>query len=69
MHKLESVLSNLRSCYGEDVKLRELAGVIRFNTDSLNDSQLIHLSIISVQLSCDVSVKRSGTGLLVIITL
>lgn len=69
MHKLESVLSNLRSCYGEGVKFRELAGVIRFNVESLNDSQIVHLSIISIQLSCDVKVKRSGTGLLIIITL
>lgn len=69
MHKLESVLSNLKAVFGEEVKFRELAGIIRFNTQSVNDAQLQTLAIISAHSACDVKIKRSGTGLLIIIGL
>lgn len=69
MHKLESVLSNLKAHFGQEVKFRELAGVIRFNVESLNDSQVVNLGILSVQLACEIQIKRSGTGLLIIVTL
>lgn len=68
MHKLESVLSILMANFRTS-KFRELAGVVKFNTDILDDVQLIELANLSIHLACDVRVKRSGTGLLIIIAL
>lgn len=69
MHKLESVLSTLRTHFGDTVKFRELAGVIRFNTDSIDDYQLINLALLSTEKACEIKIKRSGTGLLIVVAL
>ena len=68
MQKSESVLKVLGK-YFEGVKFREFTGVIRFNIEAIDDNQLLTLSNVSVSQACDIKVKRSGTGLLIIINL
>lgn len=68
MQKSETVLEILEKNFATS-KFRELAGVIRFNTDSLDDIQIIELSLLSLEKACGIKIKRSGTGLLVIIEL
>jgi len=68
MQKSESVLKVLGK-YFEGVKFREFTGAIRFNIEAIDDNQLLTLANISVSLACDISIKRSGTGLLIIINL
>jgi hypothetical protein len=68
MQKSQSVLEVLGK-YFEGVKFREFTGVIRFNIEAIDDDQLQALAIISVHSACEIKVKRSGTGLLIIINL
>jgi len=49
------------------VNLREANNVIKFNVENLNKKALIDLVAISISSKCDVEVKRSGTGLVIII--
>jgi len=68
MKKEDTVLEILKRNFGTS-KFREFAGTIRFNTDSIDDVQIIELGILSVEKACDIKIKRSGTGLLIIINL
>ncbi len=49
-------------------KVRSLGDAIRLNTESLIDSDVVFLGVLSVQRTVDIKVKRSGTGLAVIVT-
>lgn len=53
----------------KDAKLRSLGRTIRFNVEELTDAPLIELGIMSVMNNLEIKVKRSGTGLLIIINL
>ena len=66
MQKVESIKSKLAKSF-PSVSTRSLGRVIRFNTEGLDDVNIIELSLLSVESACDVKVKRSGTGLVVII--
>jgi len=68
MQKSEAVLEILKKNF-PTAKFREFAGIIRFSTDSIDDVQIIELGILSVERACDIKIKRSGTGLLIIINL
>lgn len=68
MQKSQSVLKALGN-YFEGVKFREFVGVIRFNIEALDDNQLLTLANVSVSQACDIKIKRSGTGILIIIDL
>lgn len=62
-------MANLKAVFDIGTKFRVSATWIRFNVDSLNDRQIVNLGVLSVHRACEVKVKRSGTGLLVVITL
>jgi len=49
-------------------KVRSLGQTIRMNVNELKDGPLIALGVISVTDCCDIVIKRSGTGLVIIIT-
>jgi len=51
----------------KDAKLRSLGRTIRFNAEEINDNQLTELAIISSRGCCEIKVKRSGTGLLIVV--
>jgi len=68
MQKLLTVLEILKKNF-PTAKFRELAGVIRFNAESLNDGQVLTLAGVSVTHACEIKVKRSGPGLVVIVIL
>ena len=68
MQKSETVIEILKKNF-PTVKFREAAEIIRFNVDSLKGKQLAPLAHISMTLVKDLKVKRSGTGLVVIVTL
>lgn len=48
-------------------KLRRVGEVIRFNIETLNDGGVTALGCLSIDEACDINIKRSGTGLVVII--
>lgn len=68
MQKLEEVTQELKM-YFCTAKLRIGENVIKFNYDKLTCVNIISLHRISMQLACDLVIKRSGTGLVIIITL
>jgi len=49
------------------VNFRTLGRTIRFNTEELTDEQLQNLAVISAHSCCEMKVKRSGTGLLIVV--
>jgi len=68
MQKLETVLEILKNNF-PGVHLRHFLGVIRFNVESIDGALIIELGILSVERACDIKIKRSGRGLLIIVTL
>ena len=68
MQKLERVTQELKSNFAT-AKLRISENVIKFNYDKLTCVNIITLHKVSMELACDLVIKRSGTGLAVIISL
>lgn len=68
MQKSEKIKSQLVNRFKAS-KVRSIDGVIRFNVPSLSDNDLTFLVAISMVDAVDVSIKRSGTGLAVIVKL
>ena len=66
MQKVELVKSKLALNF-PDAKIRSLGRTIRFNVDVLKDGPLVALGVLSISDACEINVKRSGTGLVVIV--
>ena len=66
--KLETVKRHLAEQFTAS-RARSVGNVIRLNTPGLKDEDIVVLGILSIDLACDVQVKRSGTGLAVIVTI
>jgi hypothetical protein len=66
MQKVEQIKQKLALNF-KDAKIRSLGNMIRFNVEELTDGPLISLGVMSVADACDITVKRSGTGLVVIV--
>jgi len=66
MQKVDQIKAKLSPIF-PDAKIRNLGQTIRFNVDTINDDQLNHLSLMSTHDICEVKVKRSGTGLLIVV--
>jgi len=67
--KTQRVKDILAHQFGEDLKFREVGNIIRFNIDSLQGKQLAPLAHLFMVERVDIEIKRSGTGLVVILTL
>jgi len=69
MQKIERVLEAISQHFGNP-KVKMTANVVKFNIKQLSDSHVIALGVISTDplCLCDVEVKRSDAGLVVIIT-
>lgn len=61
MATLESSFNN------EQVKV--IPGGFKVTASELNDDRIIKIARLSTEMACDILVKRSGTGLTVIITI
>ena len=66
--KLETVKRYLAEQFTAS-RARSVGNVIRLNTPALKDGDIVVLGVLSIDLACDVQVKRSGTGLAVIVTI
>lgn len=66
--KLETVKQKLAEQFTVS-RARSVGNVIRLNTPGLKDEDIVVLGVLSIDLACDVQVKRSGTGLAVIVTI
>ncbi len=66
--KLETVKHKLAEHFTAS-RVRSVGNVIRLNTPSLEDKDMTLLRIIQLCSDADIKVKRSGTGLAVIVTL
>ncbi len=64
--KVDNIKTKLTAIF-EAVKPRVLGRTIRFTVDKLRDREVVALGVLSVQEVVDISVKRSGTGLVIII--
>lgn len=65
--KLDSVKQKLAEHFTAS-RVRSVGNVIRLNTPSLEDKDIVLLGVLSIEQACDIKVKRSGTGLAVIVT-
>ena len=66
MQKVEIIKETLALNF-KDAKIRSLGRMIRFNTEEINDTQLLTLANVSIGQACEIKIKRSGTGLLIVV--
>lgn len=64
--KIEQIKDKLTLNF-KDAKIRSLGPMIRFNVEEIDDAQLLYLASESVHNACEIKVKRSGTGLLIVV--
>jgi len=66
--KLETVKQKLAEHFTA-LRVRSVGNVIRLNAPSLEDKDIFILGVLSIDCEAEVKVKRSGTGLAVIVTI
>jgi len=66
VQKVELVKSKL-SLNFKDANIRSQDKTIFLNVDELSDGPLVTLGLLSITDACEIKVKRSGMGLLIII--
>ncbi len=66
--QIQEIETYLAAQFKKPIKYRAAAGNFRFNIEELRDNDLTALSYLSTNLTAvEVKVKRSGTGLAIII--
>ncbi len=66
MSKKAAVRARLEKAFQSKI-VKDSSDGFKINIKQLDDSEIITLGAVSVDMACDVSIKRSGTGVVVLI--
>jgi len=65
--QIQEIQIYLEAQFKKQIPYRAVAGNFRFNVEELKDVDIIALAYLSTNLTAEVKVKRSGTGLAIIV--